>query len=337
MAEKNGTTVVVDVEARELAEVKPGTDPNNWPHRHHILYVLDDGAKWAEVCERAIFYFNEASPGSRVHKLFLIIEFLNGFRRQQGLWPEEKASDLLDFAEKEIKSLPDDNPHRGRLLELLWFNGAEICHQTGQFQESANFHRDSAEATKDQVKRSLGLFNASREELNQKLYTGGSVGGALEAFRKMADKALGLLHPDVSEQRRWMANIYSDLIYFGWLARQGIDQADIVSFNDLVMGQESAFTDSIVLVRAIEKLVLENDAEAANEIGDKGLEGLSSYNYFEGVLLLMKAEAYARLGDRIAVQDAYLGIREAASQNHGHQLALAIAERKSKSFENQLD
>lgn len=308
--------------ARQLSALPEDTDANDWPHRSDILYKRDGGSHlWATVCLLAI-----GLTSNPILLAWFMLEFVNGWRRQGGLWDIKLAVMMLDAVKLRIDSLSEDHPRRSRLTVLWAYHAGWVYHPAGEFAKAAECHRISAQFATNERDRLLSLYNAAYEDLNDAIAKGdqAAIGGAYSAF-EAADKALEVqLVSGSDEDVRWRLNIACHRLTFAWLCDK--ECADPAGELARLEAMPQAYADVLPLMRAIQTRRDGNLAEALTHTYTLQVNEKTAAEW-HSLTLLCRAELLAATGEQSSVDAAHAAHQEIlhlAAHAHGAHLAKAL-------------
>ena len=242
--------------AKELAKLPKDTDSRDWIEAKKFLYELNLPLIWSQICLLAFGLTRNA-----IIQIWLLIEYINGWRRQPGKWDMLVALEVLDEIRQRINRLPDDHPREDRLLELWLYHSGWIYHPAGEFGKAAGCHERAvqmAETDGNNWGRLLSLFNAAYERLNEAIlfnkgiseYYGEFQRSAYDFLDYLATLALDGVLSD--NNIRWQANVHCHLIFYGWVVERRYPSRPDVSFlYDLPEALGPAFADAAVVLEAL--------------------------------------------------------------------------------------
>lgn len=318
---ETSTLPSAEVIARELAALSEDTDANNWPYRNNILYEVKNYRLWADICLLGI-----GLASNPILLAWFMLEFVNGWRRQGGLWDIKLAVAMLDAVKLRIDSLSEDHPRRARLTVLWAYHAGWVYHPAGEFSKAAECHRIAVGFATSERDRLLALYNVAYEDLNVALVTGeeGGMMAAYAALEAAGNDLQAQLTSGSDEDTRWRLNLACHRITFAWLcSKECMDPAGELALLEAVPEYlKSAFADVMPLMRAIEAKWCGNSEEALDhtlqEVNDQAFAGWHS------LTLLLRAELLAGKGDQASAASAYRDILTLAQCVHGAHLAKAL-------------
>ena len=240
--------------AKNLANLPWTTDSKNWPEAKKFLYGLDKPLLWAQICLLA---------GTLTHnfivKIWLLIEFVNGWRRQPSKWDSELASNVLDEIRKLIDVLGKEHPRYKRLLSLWCYHAGLVYHANGDFEKASNTHQTEAGLTQNETMKKQAEYFAKRENLNavindRKTITFIRMRRAYDNFKTAAQDFLKQLS-DSENDIRMRANVTCDKIWYRWIIDTKYPLTkEINSIEKLPENLKLAFRDGLQTIRAIKLL-----------------------------------------------------------------------------------
>lgn len=234
------------------------TDSRTWPFARSILYDLCDGGLWVAVCSVALTLVSDP-----VFTIWLMLEWVNGWRRQSGLWDANVAARKLDEVKKLIDALGAEHQRFARLMGLWSYHGAIVYYEAaGQFDRAATCYREEAKLAQTDWDRARALFMASEAQVRHFICTADSLEimpiGEYTDLERTADEALrhvGSL--DAADGIRWTANINDDLVLWDWIINGHFNQEAFAAFNaayDTSGDQKPSLEDTKVTLSLIAAL-----------------------------------------------------------------------------------
>ena len=306
--------------AKKLSQLPPTTDSNDWPERKEILYQQENYGLWAQICLLAAVLAEDF-----VTRIWLVIEYVNGLRRQPGLWGVNLALNMLDEIKQRIDRLTDDYPQKQRLAVLWVYHGGWVYHPAGEFGKSAECHELSAEIARkagDKRGELLANHNATMERLNAAIVENKIPTSYYQQFDKANQELLKILVTNSDEDIRWKANVYCHQMWYAWLVkREQPDQGKLEFLRSLEKTHPPIFPDATDLFRAIQvlnrqpKLALVITAELEKRIKDVD---------WRTYALLVHAYAQHLADDEESAISKLQQIETIAEKEHGGHLAQAI-------------
>jgi len=291
--------------AEELAGLSSAIDPNDWPHRTHILYELGEYGIWAEICELA-----GKLADDKTLKIYFLIETVNGLRRLKNFIPGQVLS-LLTEAERQISQLPD-NPSKSRLLELVGYHSGLVYHLLGNFLMVAQYHRKSAEAADNERGKLLALYHKDVAMLNAALMKG-RAGSYYGVFEKTSGLLLDMLSTDSSEDRRWIGNVYWHQAMYGWVGKGSAPDPEKLEYLKELSAEIVVFTDVVILLEAMCQLKKnpEQALKTVQKISEEAAVAERSLGMlihaYSLIVLRRKEEAKAKLEEIIKLSKCEFG------------------------------
>lgn len=233
--------------AKRLARLPGDTEPSNWPEADKFLYELGLPEVWSVICISAHLMTKNA-----VLKIWLLIEFINGWRRQAGKWNIEFALYMLDKIKRGIDQLPPDHPRKDRLIEMFLYHLGLVYHAAGKFFEAAECHEKAAQGARNEWGRLLSLFCAAWERLNAAICGKGEIASCYTEFTKACENFLAILAGDDDKNIRWRANIYCYLTFYAWVVERKYPAEETIAFLDeLPKLLKPAFINATVALEAL--------------------------------------------------------------------------------------
>lgn len=107
--------------AHALANLPEDTDSNDWEVRNEIIYAQNDPSLWQLICLVAATL--ETTP---IITIWLLIEHINGWRRQTGKWDIAYAVEMMTRIRMKIEMLGKSHPRYHRLLTLYHYHAGWI-------------------------------------------------------------------------------------------------------------------------------------------------------------------------------------------------------------------
>ncbi|MFA6321929.1 MAG: hypothetical protein WCX71_00425 [Candidatus Buchananbacteria bacterium] len=189
-----------DDTARQLmVAMRSSLDPNCWDIRQRLLYTDNEPAFWAEVCKTAMCFVQDPAQ-----QILLSLEVINGLRRVD--FTDDDLFDRLDAIRASIASLGIGHPDARKLLSMLLYHSAAVCHATGKFAGAALYHLEAAVLADNSRDQCLAAFNQRLEEM----YNYARPGQSQEAIEGVLAAAKDLL-PHLGEEpqdAQWRASVY---------------------------------------------------------------------------------------------------------------------------------
>lgn len=312
--------------ARQLAALPEDTDANDWPYRNHILYTLKDYRLWAEVCLLAF-----GLTSNPILLVWFMLEFVNGWRRQEGLWDIKLAVTMLDAVKLRVDSLPEDHPRRARLTVLWAYNAGWVYHPAGEFAKAARCHRVAAKFATTERDLRLSLYNAADAMLNNALAQGdrARIAEAYAEFQAAAATMEVHLQSGSDEDVRWRLSMACHRLNFAWLCNAECPDAagELARLEAAPEILKPSFGEVLPLMRAIQTRRTGNPTDAllyTKQVSEKTTAGWHS------LTLLFRAELFATIGNQSGVDAAHQEILDLAARAHGAHLAKELVlQRKS--------
>ena len=151
-------------------------------------------------------------------KASFLLEAVNGFRRQAGLYNTHEVNELLKKAMTIIGSLTG-NDRYSRLLSLGNYHGGLVYRMAGEYKLAAGCQLSSAAMEPDANKRAVSLFVVQVEQLNHAFVKGVDINHRLDELIR--------LRPVLSEKfdSSWVAGSASHIVTAQWLAGEEMDVA----------------------------------------------------------------------------------------------------------------
>ena len=325
-----------DVEkcAQALADIVPGTDSNNWPFRNEILFGSDSPQPelWADICRRAIELNNQLYR-STLHQAWLMIECINGIRRQNGKWGIDLAANMLNEAISLIIEVTDKK-QKERLFSLYLYHSAQVYHVTGEFGKAAGRHNLAAKTQSDEFLKRQSLYNAVMEHLNRSLIEESDPKSALQCYLDYVfsfGRLLEVLLNENNEQLRWKANIFCQMIFYCWL-KEVEPLPEYISFLENLSPEiVPAVVDARQVVQAIRYITTHKKADLEKAI--EVCQAECHESYWKGLTLFVLARAFLLLGNRKKALAVYEQIILLGEKEHGQHLAISLANQGKRELE----
>ena len=207
------------------------TDSRNWTQQRPILYGLCDGALWVAICSIALTFVSDP-----VFVIWLTIEWVNGWRRQPGLWDADVAARKLDEIEKLICALGPEHQRFARLMGLWAYHGAIVYYEAaGQFDRAAACYWHELVMANSSWDKARAKFMACEAGLRNSFCLEKSVENLTKMFTDLkiaSTAALGLVSTlDEAERVRWTANISDDIVLWDWLVNNEFNEEAFEGFK----------------------------------------------------------------------------------------------------------
>lgn len=309
-------------EAKKLAALPEDSDSKNWAVAEHLIYKLNLPGLWAQICLMAAGLTEGA-----ILKIWLLLEAVNGMRRQSGHWDAQLAQELLTKVQQQVDDLLKDDANsitRSRLLELRAYHGGWVYHATGDYNAAADCHRHTlVTATSDRGK-AFARYNMIYEQLHASIVANdGSEGDRFKELLEAGSALRSVLGDDVAEDRRWAANIACHVAFFDWLVNHRIDIAEAVqaieALNDEtrpIFGSASAVMESL--------RILETEPDAAATIA-YGIDSEGNVDW-RSYALYIAGVADQKSGKRDMADAAWQeAMNIPNAKNGGHMIAAVIS------------
>lgn len=305
---------------KELLELETPTDSDDWPHRNQIIYQPTNKPDiWAKIC-----LFAAALTENLILKIWFLIEFVNGWRRQIGKWDIELAINILEEIKNKIDGLPEKHPQKDRLLELYFYHSSYVYFPAGEFIKAAACNVEEAKiAAKASDKRGMMLarLNAAFQWLNAGIVANGNISSLYRQFEKSCQNFLKVLTTEAEEDLRWKANVYNSLMFYGWIVnRKKPDDQMLQYLIKLPNGLVEIFANVVLILRAIKELE-DHPGEAISILNQVDKNATIDARTFS---IVVEVQAYQRLNKPKAVEDSLRRIEHLTKKEHGGQVALAI-------------
>ncbi|MFA4941721.1 MAG: hypothetical protein WC582_03995 [Patescibacteria group bacterium] len=305
----------------KLAALGEDTDSRDWPEVEEYLYKLNLPLTWAQICLAA---YTRAK--GEVLKTWLLLEYVNGWRRQIGKWDMQMAIKILTEIESRIDRLPDEHPRKDRLIGLWFYHSGWVYHPAGEFIKAAECHDLAAERAKqagDKPGELLSLYNAAYEYLNGALKDNEvcSILKYYEDFKSAAQNFLDNLKSNSDHDVRWRSNVHCHQILFAWLAVEKYPKENDIAFLDeLPESLLPSFVDAAVVIRTL-SVFPENWGQAETIASGAVLVSETDWYAFAQ---LIRFSAFINMGKSEKAAIVLAELKNFLSERHGGHLALAI-------------
>jgi hypothetical protein len=311
-------------EASKLSKLPADTDSRDWPLGKKLLYEEGAPGLWARICLVAAALTQEPMLA-----IWLLIECVNGLRRESGKWDVSFASGLLDAIRERIELLPDQGgPCVLRLRELWCYHSGWVYHPAGQFTKAVECHRQSIGLASNPRARSLSEYNMLYEGMHHAIVMADpQLADRFREYVHAAQETLGVLSSNEEDDKRWRANIQGHLAVFTWMVSGEIAVSDaLAAFEALPGDTRNAFSEAEVVIGALNVLT-ETPLEAvgiANGINPEGQIDWRSYAmYIHGVAL-------AKVGKAEESQEVFTHLLTLPNRENGGHLVAALIEQSFK-------
>lgn len=317
------TPTGITIVAGMLLDQREDSDPNNWPYRHDIIYPPTNRPDiWAQICKQAYEKCDEKKQP--ILKIWLLIEQVNGLRRQSDLWDINLAMELLEEAKQKIDKLPEDHPRKSRLKEMFFYHAGYVYYPAGEFKKAALCHSMEAEiARRDGNKKGelLAEFNTEFMLLNAAVAAGKIAIPHYQSFYQAGQNLLAALAgSDAEYDIQWMANVFYNLSLYDWLINKKLPNEGALDFlNNLPESIAPTFSDAITIVKAI-SYVDERPEDTIEIVGDEIATDADTHS----IMLLLIAQAYNKLENHKSSLITLSKIKKMAEHTHGTHVAQAI-------------
>ncbi|MFA6304207.1 MAG: hypothetical protein WCV73_03765 [Patescibacteria group bacterium] len=228
------------------------TNSNDWPERQRVMYEQADYLGWANICFEA---YKRAE--NLVLKIWLLLEFVNGYRRQPGIWSIERATQWLDEAHHLIVKL-GHHPQNKRLQSIWAYQRGMVYHLSGEFYQAADCHHLAVEIASDHVERTISEYMVAYENLNDAIFNNDQISQRSKNYEIVARRLLKAFKGNDSQnQLRWYANVLCHRAVFAWLDHS-VDKVPRFATKALAFLKThpqipaSAFADALVVMQAMQ-------------------------------------------------------------------------------------
>lgn len=311
--------IELDVLVRYLQSLPVNTDSNDWEYRREILYQECKPEFWALACQTAIN--DKTNP---ILKIWLMIESVNGWRRQPGLWNIKQVSVTLSDIFYQIKALSADHPLYARLAGLWAYHGAFVYHALGEYAVAADCHQTEESLALTERERFIARFNRLIEEAYAVVVKGNKKPDLAELL-ETADHLLTFLGRESDEDNRWRANIYCHCLVLGWLFDQLPPESTVndwmTFFDDLSESIRPAFGPALLVMYAIDAFRSENYPRALLLASDEQVKSQIDWYSFA---LLVRLAVLRQTNQTEQIADVIQEIGSIGTNNFGGHLAQAL-------------
>lgn len=309
--------------AEMLALDPETTDSRDWPWVQEIIYQKKNFRLWAEICGRAA-----AMTADPILKILFLLEYINGFRRQSGLWDIQYAVRHMDETKELIENLRDVHPRKLRLLELWAYHSGWVYRSAGEFLKAADAHifeLDIAKLRKDKNAAAIASHNLQLALMEWDISQGHLDKVFFELFSGANARLLKVLSISINNANdlRWRANILCHQAWYDFLVKRQKTTKDV--FQILVQTAEklniTEFAGIYTILRACNDYL---DGDFAGSLKHIGQINQSLSIYWRSYAMLLKSLALEKLGRADEAELLKSQIRELPKIEHGCHLAGAI-------------
>lgn len=313
--------------AKKLAALQPEVDPNEWPHRNEILYEKDRPDIWALIC-----LLVGTVTRDMIKIIWLLLEFINGYRRQNTLWDIKLAVDVLDEIKRRIIIRRIEAPSltsriETRFLELWGYQGGLVYHAAGEFIKAAECHETAADIAKeagDERSEALERYMAAHERLFAALSSNENVTACYSTFQQACKAFQQILGPG-EEDKRWRGNVYASQVLLAWIVNEEQPNLTKVDFLEgLTKEMHEAFIDSMIAIRAIRKLSageLDDARTIVQQVRSKGEIDWRSCSMYIYIVIQLK------LGNRTGAREKLQELLGFGETEHGGHLFRVLSQK----------
>ncbi|MCD4705302.1 hypothetical protein K8R66_04485 [bacterium] len=311
--------------AKKLAEIPNTTDSKNWLIAKKFLYELNEPLLWAQTCLLAGTFTTDD-----VVKIWLLIEAINGWRRQPGKWDSELASKVLDDIRERIDILGEEHSRYRRLLSLWHYHAALVYHANGDFEKAMSCHQESSDLAETEKEKLISSFSAIIANINHLIFHNiyGELDTVYKSLNEIGAKLLEMFEGSESEDDlRWQANVICHLSWYNWIFNSApVAESSINFLNLLPDNLKNTFEVANTVVQMIHLI---NNSKDFKEIiieiiiMSKKVHLNSNADIdWRGFALIVEAQVSKQLGHESNLAGALLDLEE---RNMGGNLAKAIS------------
>lgn len=315
-------------EAQRLAQLSDETDSAKWEAAKRFLYELKLPDVWAKICLIAC-----ALTDHPVKRVWLLMECVNGLRRQSGRWDTSLATGLLEEIKCRIDALPSgiDLNLRQRLTELWCYHGGWVLHPAGQFEQAAACHAAAVQLARkrgDVRAERLTWYNAGYEHLHALIVRNDpDLEKRFDEYCRVADATLEALSAGTDDDLRWRANIQCHRSFFTWVVLGSIRTTEALEAMDALDAKtKPAFSEAALVLEALQHFEInpQRAAEIAGGINPTGQIDWRSYALYIQTLALAKA------GKTVEAAASFEEVRDLPNRENGGHLVAALITRGKK-------